>query len=549
MKLNTILSLQSIFLAIPLIGAAATMEQDIPKEDTAKKPNIIFFIADDMTYNQFNCLPQGEGRNLTPNLDRLANEGVVMMGQYVSSTVSSPSRFSCLTGKYAGRSTSPAFNSRMKENDGQSIVEWNTKIMKNEQNLMKLLKAEGYYTGASGKNHVIQVPGWKRVPLTADTAQRRVIRQLEKNNEKLIDAYHDAGFDFADGLWYDNPDYNGPLSLASHNMDWSTEHALNFLESAKDSTFFLYFATTIPHGPVEADRAWNADRRIIPYGLLDEAPNVLPAKETIPQRLKDAGLVRGKKIPNQLANILWLDDVLGALIDKLEENKQLDNTIIVFFSDHGQDSKGTVYQDGVVSPSIFWKKGGFSAENKTYTKVSNIDFVPTLLDLAGIEIQDKGFDGKSFKKVLDGDTSEIHSSLYFEMGYSRGILKDDFKYIALRYPEKIENYTLKERQEILDEWNAHLALRGKEPNNLDATKPFGHLQIIPGGGDAEFKATLRYKHYTDKNQLYDLSKDPTEQNNLFGQAGYEEITKELQEELKKHLEDLPGNFGEFKTDK
>lgn len=540
------LTIPRLFLSIPLLSLPSVLNADQP-ENQQKKPNIIFFIADDMTYDQFNCLPQGEGRNLTPNIDRLAAEGVLMNGQYVSSTVSSPSRYSCLTGTYAGRSISPAFKQRMKQNDGQSVVEWNTKIVKGQQNLAELLDQEGYYTGAAGKNHVIDVPGWKKVPLQADTAKRKVIKALERDNEYLKKAFLDAGFDFADGLWFDNPDYNGPLSLASHNMDWSAKYALDFLEKAKDSTFFLYFATTVPHGPEEAKRSWNADRRIIPYGTLKEAPHVLPAKETIPQRLIAAGLAKKNRIPNKVANMLWLDDVLGALIDKLEENGQLDNTIIVFFSDHGQDAKGTVYQDGVVSPSIFWKKGGFPAGHKTNTKVSNIDFAPTLLELAGGDADNKGFDGKSFVKLLEGDTTEIHSSLYFEMGYSRGVLKDNFKYIALRYPEKVENYTLEERQKLLDDWNHLLALRGKKPNNTDPTKPFGHVQLIPGGGDAEFKATLRYKSYTDRNQLYDLSKDPTEQNNLFGKPGYEKITKQLQQELIDHLKDLPGTFGEFKT--
>lgn len=545
-KLKIIHTLLIILLI--LVNLACSNGTLVDKNTAQQKPNIVFFIADDMTPDMFNCLPEGKGKNLTPNIDRLANEGVVMMGQHVSSTVCSPSRFSCLTGKYASRSTSPAFMERLEENDGQSVVEWNTKIMEGEQNLVTLLKDQGYYTGASGKNHVIHIPDWVKVPLDADTAQAEVMNELRRNNQKLIDAYHDFGFDFADGLWFDNPDYNGPLSLAKHNMDWSTQYALEFLENAKDTSFFLYFATTVPHGPEVADRAWNADRRIIPYGVLNEAPNVLSAKETIPQRLNAAGIAKNGKVPNPKANLLWLDDALGAIIEKIEENSQLDNTIIVFFSDHGQNAKGTVYQDGTVSPSIIWKKGGFKVGNINHTKVSNIDFTPTLVEIAGGDVEGKEFDGKSFKNVLEGDTTEIHPSLYFEMGYTRGILKDNFKYIALRYPAKIENLTLEERQEILDDWNAHLAMRGKKPNNLDPTKPFGHVQVIPGGGDAEFKATLRYKHYTDSDQLYDLSVDPTEQNNLASNPEYKEILEELQAELVTYLENLPGNFGEFKND-
>lgn len=541
MRVENIRFLSLLFLLPLFVGC--TSNDSISQEAT--KPNIVFFIIDDMTYDQFNCLPQGKGKNLTPNIDKLAEEGTIMMGQYVSSTVCSPSRYSCSTGKYAGRASNKAFISSMEKNDGQPVVEWNEKIVKGEQNLAHFLNDEGYFTGAVGKNHFIEVPEWVKVPLTADTTDAEVIDQLVQNNEYLKKAFHNAGYEFADGLWYDNPDYNGPLSLAVHNMDWSTENALDFLDQAKDSTFFLYFATTIPHGPVEADRAWNADRKIIPFGKLDKAPNVLPAKETIPQRLIEAGFAKEGRIPNPKANILWLDDVLGALLDRLEENGQLDNTLIVLFSDHGQDAKGTIYQDGVHDPSIIWRKGGFPVGNTNNTLVSNIDFTPTFLDFAGADISDKEFDGVSFKKVLEGDTTELRSSLYFEMGYTRGVLKDNFKYIALRYPDKIENMSMEERQQRLDDWNHLLHLRGREPNNIDATKPFGHLQIIPGGGDAEYKATLRYKHYTDKNQLYDLSKDPSEQNNLFGQPGYEEISKNLQNELSMYLNDLPGHFGEF----
>jgi len=74
-----------------------------------EKPNIIFFIADDMYPEMFNCLPEGEGKNLTPNLDRLAAEGTIMMNQYVVSPVCTPSRFNCLTGNYASRATNKQF--------------------------------------------------------------------------------------------------------------------------------------------------------------------------------------------------------------------------------------------------------------------------------------------------------------------------------------------------------------------------------------------------------------------------------------------------------
>ena len=71
--------------------------------------------------------------------------------------------------------------------------------------------------------------------------------------------------------------------------------------------------------------------------------------------------------------------------------------------------------------------------------------------------------------------------------------------------------------------------------------------LVPGGGDAEYPSTQRYKHYYDTDQLYDLRTDPGEQVNLFGDERYKQITKEMQEALKTYLSTLPGKFGEFKT--
>jgi hypothetical protein len=104
------------------------------------RPNIIFFIADDMTTNMFNSLPEGKGKNLTPHIDRLANEGEVMMVQHVASTVYIPSRYNCLTGKYASRATNPDFLKFSRKNNNQCVVQWNTHIMPGEQNLVQLLK-------------------------------------------------------------------------------------------------------------------------------------------------------------------------------------------------------------------------------------------------------------------------------------------------------------------------------------------------------------------------------------------------------------------------
>ena len=152
--------------------------------------------------------------------------------------------------------------------------------------------------------------------------------------------------------------------------------------------FFLYFATTVPHGPNEADRSWNANPLITADGYMDEPLNVLPPRKSIPKRLKKAGLSgKGKE------NLLWLDDSLGALIKKLEQHNLIDNTLIFFFNDHGQKAKGTVYQGGVHNPCIVWRKDGFKCGNVSKAQISNVDFAPTILDYAGVNYSEVEFDG------------------------------------------------------------------------------------------------------------------------------------------------------------
>ena len=91
----------------------------------SEKPNIVFIITDDMYPWQMNFMPEGDGRNYTPHIDRLADEGTVLRGQYVSSTVCTPSRYSVMTGRYASRSQDPGFL-RQTEQLGQTHVQWNT---------------------------------------------------------------------------------------------------------------------------------------------------------------------------------------------------------------------------------------------------------------------------------------------------------------------------------------------------------------------------------------------------------------------------------------
>ncbi|CAA6678857.1 MULTISPECIES: sulfatase-like hydrolase/transferase [unclassified Lentimonas] len=537
--------LPALALGISLLpctqSTAAAKANRAPQADK-EQPNVIFFIADDMLPKHFNCLPQGKGKNLTPNIDRLAKEGTVMLEQHVASPICTPSRYNVLTGNYASRANNAWFKSTTKK-EGQSVVEFNTHIIKGDTTLPGLLQKAGYTTGMTGKNHVVEVHNLKRFKdFDASAKDPENASKLKANHDHVCQAIREVGFDYVDNVYHNNPDFLGLHEVAVQNMDWITEGGVEFLKQDHDKPFFLYFATTVPHGPTKEKRSWNADPLITAVGYLDETPNVQPARSTIPTRLKAAGL----PVNDDTANMLWLDDAVGALLDALEATGELDNTVFFFFSDHGQSSKGTVYQGGVHDPSIVWKKGGFPVGSTCDALVSIVDFAPTILDIADYDYSKVTFDGKSFLPYLNGAEQPEGRVLYFELGYARGVRKGDWKYMAIRYPEHIERMSPEERAATLEEWNAERRRKHLKIVTEDPTQPFSHLTAIPGGGDAEKKSTGSYPGYFDRDQLYDLSKDPREQVNLANNPEYTAKLAEMKAALKQQLDTLPGGFGDLK---
>jgi hypothetical protein len=263
----------------------------------------------------------------------------------------------------------------------------------------------------------------------------------------------------------------------------------------------------------------------------------MPARHTLAERVKDAGLEGSGR-----ENILWLDDALGALINRLEEHGILENTLIVFFNDHGQKAKGTLYQGGVVNPSILWKSGGFPCGSVCEAPVSNVDFAPTLLEFAGAEKLPNDLDGISFFGALEGKQAKARESLYFELGYARAVIKGKYKYYAIRYPDYALSWTAKERAAKLDSYNKGREFRNMAIVNRDPDKPFSHLEVVPGGGQAENGSYGKLPGYFDPDQLYDLELDPGEQKNLADDPNYQDILNEMRTELAGYLDDLPGSF-------
>jgi len=523
--------------------AAATAQQ----HDQPKRPNIVFVITDDVERFMLNALPEGKGKNLTPHLDRLAREGIVMDGQHVASAVCTPSRYNVLTGRYASRALHVA-------DDQQAVVAFTTHIRPEDTTLPKLLQRGGYQTGMAGKNHVLEGPGMPDIPLEADPHDPAVKAVLQEFQTEYEAAIRRAGFDFAGGIYPGNPDELRPRALRIHNMDYVTAAALRFIDQQEaDTPFFLYFATTLPHGPIEPERSWNSDPLLTPFGPLEAPLSDMPSRASIAERIHTANL----KPPGPDQGTHWaaeqapyvmlaIDDAIGTLMDRLATRGLLENTLFFFFNDHGCDAKGTLYQGGLQFPSMVWRAPGTTAGSRLDTLISNVDFAPTILDLAGIRYERDQFDGRSFHALLSGHTTDDDRIIYAEMGFSRTVRRGAWKYLALRYPQDVVTMPMEERRRRLEAWNAHLRERGIDPVNTDPAAPFSHLTDLPGGAHAEHSTTGKKPHYYDPDQLFNLADDPGENSNLAGDPAYAEKLAEMKELMRRHVQNLPGVFGEFK---
>jgi arylsulfatase A-like enzyme len=477
--------------------------------DQTKKPNIIVIYTDDQNLIDLGCFG---GNVLTPNIDSFAKEGVKFTQFHVSSPVCTPSRYSMLTGRYADRSK---FLLEKYPTDQPAFIRWNTFIEDGDQTLAHVLRENGYFTGIVGKWHL--GPDWEVDGKDQDPNDPNV-KDLISYSYNLFRNYilKVSGFDYAESIYGNNMHAIGiPKSMQYHNMEWVTNGALNFIDLNKDNPFFLYMATTLPHipGPVDSMRA---DPRITAEGFLDKPLKVQPSRENVFKRVKDAGL------PEEAAPFLWLDDGIGAVIKKIDELGLTENTIFVFASDNGGPrGKMTCYEAAANMPAIIKWKGKIKEGITSSELTSNIDVVPTILDLCNIPVPENyKTDGISWKKLIIDEDKLDRNSLYMEVIYSRAIMTKEWKYIAVRFPDDVQ-------KEITPENRKEFSMEGKR--DID-----------------RYGAQNEYPAYFDDDQLYYLKDDPEEQNNLAYKPEYAGQLNEMKNLLRIYSKDLPSAFGEFK---
>jgi len=466
-------------------------------------PNIVFIMADD---HGANAISSYSGHlNSTPNLDRIADEGVRMDALYCTNSICTPSRASILTGTYSHINGCPSIFSEFDYRVGT---------------FPERLQDSGYKTALYGKWHLGE----------SETAQPR-------------------GFDdwrvFPGQGDYFDPDLIGPGGIrhfAGYSTDIVTDLGLSWLKSlSSDEPFMLMLHHKAPHRP------WVPHPRhshLYPVGSIPEPATLMEShhsrsdavrrtrmsiadeltandiKEEIPRHLhgEDRRPERTRWIYQRfmrdyLQTVAAIDENVGRVLDYLDETGLTENTIVVYTSDqgfflgeHGWFDKRLMFDESLQMPMMVRWPAEIPPESRCDAMVTNVDIAATLLDMCGLKASEllPSQQGRSFRTLLRGE-------------------------IETDWPESVY-YRYWEHDEPSCHAPAHYGVRTREHKFIYY---YGDGLGCPGSSDRIFPGEY---------ELYDLKADPREEENLYGREEYSELVAELATELailQQNYADLP----------
>lgn len=364
-----------------------------------ERPNLILILADDMGYGDISCF--GSQAISTPCLDALARDGVRLENFYAASPVCSPSRFSCLTGRYPTRGffhnvLFPSTTASGRLRNVSLFPSGVSGILPDEITLPEALRAGGYRTAMFGKWHL----GDKSPNLP---------------NEKGFDYFYGALYsvDMEPYRMYRNREVAQDAPIDKRRLTpMLTADMLDYLERYRDdsSPFFLYYASPYPHHPAAASERF-------------------------------AGKSRGGTYGDCVEELDWS---VGQLQKKLRDLGKEKNTFLIFTSDNGpwfegnpgnhRGRKGSNFDGGHMVPFLAAWPGHIPAGSSVPNPAMNIDFFPTFLHAAGIPLPgDRVIDGVDILPLLTGKTDEnLHEAFRFITGDRVLAIRtaDDKKYMV-----------------------------------------------------------------------------------------------------------------------
>lgn len=441
-------------------------EKATPGGASARRPNIIYFYADDLGYGETGAYGQKKIR--TPNVDRLAAEGMKFTRHYTGTPVCAPARCNLLTGLHSGHAVvrgNYEMGGYTDETEGGQMP-----LPPHTQTLGTLLKSAGYATACVGKwgLGMTQTSGHPNRQgfdyffgyLDQKQAHNYYPTHLWENetryplNNKFVNV-HDPAMKGVTNVNFDR------YQTGDHAVDHITSKALTFLEANRDKPFFLYFSTPLPHVSLQPKKEF-----LEPYlkEFADGTPGALSPQagpDTDPPFLANAGPTYAPHPHPRAAYaamISMMDHDLGLLMAKVKELGLDENTIIMFSSDNGptfdvggvdtrffdsaagrRGSKASVYEGGIIEPMIARWPGQIKAGSVTELMSAQYDVLPTLCDLVDIPME-KPVDGISFLPTLLGKGQQkTHDYFYWEFperGGQQALTKGDWKIVKQKMRNK-----------------------------------------------------------------------------------------------------------------
>ncbi len=416
------------------------------------QPNIIFILADDLGYADLGCY--GQQKTETPNIDRLAKQGLKFTQYYSGSTVCAPARATFMTGMHTGHT--PVRGNKSFEPEGQTPLPASTITIAN------VLQKNGYHTGAFGKW------GLGYITTSGDPNQKGFDQFYGYNCQSLAHNY------YPDHLWsnHDKIDFTANLTGANvYSADTIHAMAMQFLNAQNtNKPFFLFLPYTLPHGDVIAphDSVYNYYIKKFNEAPKKPGKNARALFEPYPHAAFATMVSR-------------LDRYIGQVFDAINKKGLAENTLIVFCSDNGphrenggdpeffQNSgpyrgiKRDLYEGGIRVPFIAWWKGKI-LPGETSQPLVLWDLYPTFQQAAGIPVT-KGIDGISaLPALLKKGTQQQHEYLYWEFHENNGrqaVRWKNWKLIKLNV--NIDSATVTELYDLDKD--------GAEKNNVAAQFP------------------------------------------------------------------------------
>ncbi len=503
-----------IFIVFLLLSSVSCKKN---KEEPTQ-PNIIFLMTDDQRWDNMGCYGKPEFN--TPNIDNLASEGVVFDKAYYAVAICMPSRVTMLTGR---------FNSNHKVG---FVAPTDYTLSQDDFNkgYPAILKEAGYRNGFIGKVGYTVTENATR-PSTPKE------HYYKENMGSVFDFF--AGTETHDRngmvLWPENDLKLQQIYEKGRPNSGRTlrtgEAMIHFLETQpKDQPFCLsvsFYAVKhdnnkdmyMPHHDLFKDKQLSVPDNWV-EGENDKLPKVVKenARGVRLHKQRSSTPELQQKLVRRFATQGYsVDDQVGLLVDKLKEKGMLDNTIIIYTSDngrfqgsHGLFDKCLLYEESVKAPLIVYDGRKQKAERgfRDNSLISSVDMAPTILSLAGLEAP-QSMQGKDFSPILNKtqDKSKWRDAVFME---------DLF----------IAEMFHKRYNKNVDEINATLIKENKSYRSH-------------GVRTNRYKYFVYYEHTPKIEELYDLEKDPLEQNNLVNNIDYSEVLNGLRDKTEElYLEAL-----------